>query len=128
MARAFIGVQDVAKCLHVSPREVVRMADKGILPAVKVKGAWQFRAGELWNWIESNLHLLPEKRARDKHPQLAGPLLLPVALKAVGVGLDIDAKTKASIIRELVGLAERVDGSLDGPALIDAVMERERQG
>ncbi len=128
MARSIIHVNDVAACLHVSPREIVRMAERGILPAVKVKGVWQFRAGEIWNWIESNLHVLPEKRARDKHPQVAGNLLLANALKPEAIGLDIAAKTKASIIRELVRLAERVEPNLDKRALVEALLERESLG
>jgi nitrogen PTS system EIIA component len=128
MARSLITVHEVAASLHLSVREVIRMAEDGILPAVKVKSAWQFRAGEVWNWVEANLHLLPSKRAKDKHPTLVGDLLLDSVVKPVAIAVNIAAKTKPSLLRELVRLAERADPTLDAAALLDAVLERESKG
>jgi len=128
MSRSLITVREVAAGLHVSAREVVRMADEGILPAVRVKGAWHFRAGEIWNWIEANLQVLPSQRARDPHPAQPGdPLLAPV-LNTSAISVSLKAKTKASVIRELAALAERFDSTLDVQALVEAVTEREAQG
>lgn len=128
MARSLITVQDVAAGLHLSTREVVRMAEEGIVPAVKVKGVWQFRAAEVWNWVEANLHLLPSKRAKDKHPTLVGDLMLSNALKSGAIAVSVSAKTKPSVLRELVRLAEVADPTLDAPALLDSVVERESRG
>jgi len=89
---------------------------------------WQFRAGEVWNWVEENLHLLPSKRAKDKHPTLVGDLLLVSAVRSAAIAVNIAAKTKPSVLRELVRLAERADPTLDSPALLDAVLERESKG
>lgn len=128
MPRSLMSVRQVAEALHVSTREVVRMAEQRILPGVQVKGLWQFRTGEVWNWIEANLASLPQRRRKDKHPHPTGDLLICAALKPSAVGIDIPAKTKTSILRELVALAHIAEPNLDAPALIEALTEREAQG
>ncbi len=128
MPRSLIGVKEVAASLHVSTREVVRMAEKQILPAVKVKGAWQFRAGDIWNWIEENVHSLADRRAKDRHPSDVGELLIANTLKEHAIDTNLVAKTKSSVIRSLASLAEKADPYLDESALVDQLMERESQG
>jgi excisionase family DNA binding protein len=122
-----MSVKEVASSLHVSAREVERMAERRILPAMRVKGAWQFRAGEVWNWIEANLHTLPERREKDRHPHRATDPLIAPALKETAIAVGLVAKTKSSVLRALVEQAERSDPTIDGPALVEALMERESQ-
>lgn len=128
MPRSIMTVKEVAVSLHVSTREVVRMAERGILPGVRVKGQWQFRAGEVWNWIEQNVHALPAQRERDPHPVSAMELLIAPALKEQAVAVNLIAKTKSSLLRSLVDLASQADPTIDAPALIEALTDREAQG
>jgi nitrogen PTS system EIIA component len=128
MHRSLMSVRQVAETLHVSTREVVRMAEQRILPGMLVKGLWQFRTGEVWNWIEANLATLPQRRSKDTHPHPTGDLLICKSLQPAAVGINIPAKTKTSILRELVTLAQAADPNLDAPALIEALTEREAQG
>jgi excisionase family DNA binding protein len=128
MPRSNMTVQEVAESLHVSLREVERMAEGKILPAQRVKGAWQFRAGEVWNWISTNMNVLPSRRDKDRHPKASGGPLLVSTLKPEGVELDLPAKTKASLLRELARLAGRVSPSIDPAALAEALVQREAQG
>lgn len=128
MHRSWMSVKLVAEALHVSTREVVRMAEQRILPGAQVKGQWQFRAGEIWNWVEANLASLPQRRQKDKHPHPTGDLLIATALQSSSVALDVPAKTKASVLRELVALAAASDHNLDKAALTEALTQRESQG
>lgn len=128
MPRALLGVKEVAASLHVSEREVVRMADKSILPGTRIKGLWRFRAAEVWNWIENNLEALPQRRQKDKHPTPAGELLVSDTLFEPTVSVNVVAKTKSSIIRELVRLAESSDPMIHAPTLVEELLAREAQG
>jgi nitrogen PTS system EIIA component len=128
MPRTLLTIQEVAESLHVSTREVVRMAEQHVLPAVRVRGQWQFRAGEVWNWIDANLERLPARRKKDRDPAVAGGLLVSTALDETVVDVNLAAKTKSSVLRELVRLAERGDPTIDCPALIEGLAEREAQG
>ncbi len=127
MPKQFMNIQDVARSLHVSTREVVRLVEARILPATKVGNVWRFRTGEVWNWIEENIHTLTERRARDRHPELASQLLISASLKEHGVIVDLDARTKASVLRELAQLAESVDPYIDAAALFEGLEARERE-
>ena len=128
MPRALLGVKEVAASLHVSGREVVRMADKSILPGTRVKGMWRFRASEVWNWIEDNLEALPKRRQKDKHPKPASELLVSETLFESTVSVNVVAKTKSSVIRELVKLAEHSDPMIHAPTLVEELLAREAQG
>lgn len=128
MPRTMLGVKEVAASLHISTREVVRMAERGILPATQVRGAWQFRAGEVWNWIEANIETLPARREKDRHPETSAALLLTPVLKEHAVAVNLTAKTKASVLRALARLAENADPTVDPAVLIEALGEREAQG
>jgi len=123
-----MSVRNVAVSLHVSTREVVRMAEHGILPGVKVKGQWQFRAGDIWNWIEENLHTLPQRRRKDRHPATMGELLIVSTLRESSVSVDLVAKTKSSVLRKLAKLAETIDPYIDAGLLAGELLARESQG
>lgn len=103
------------------------MAEQRVIPAAKVGNRWRFRTGEVWNWIEENVQTLSERRARDRHPELAGQLLISATLRTHGVSLDLDARTKASVLRELSRIAENVDPYVDAATLFEALEARERE-
>ncbi len=128
MARSFLNVKEVAASLHVSTREVMRMAENGILPATRVRGEWQFRSAEVWNWIEQNVHSLAERRRKDRDPESKGDLLISPALLETAVDVNLNAKTKSSVLREIARLAEFADPYVDGNALAVTLSEREATG
>src|SRR5512140_2434389 len=128
MPRSLMTVQEVAASLHVSTREVVRMAEQQILPAMRVRGEWQFRAGEVWNWIDANIEGLPARREKDRHPEVRTALQISEALTESVVEVNLAAKTKTSVIRELAKIAEHGHPLLDTPALTQVLLEREAQG
>jgi excisionase family DNA binding protein len=51
----------VAKLLKVAEKTVYTMAQKGQLPAFKVRGQWRFKRVDIDNWID-----LQKKAARTK--------------------------------------------------------------
>lgn len=127
MPRTILSVNDVAASLHVSAREVIRMAEQKILPAEKVRGQWQFRAGDVWNWIEQNMESLPERRRKDRHPVAPATQLLAPILRDSAIAVNLMAKTRTSILRELSRLAEEADSTIDSAALFQSLQEREAQ-
>lgn len=128
MKRSMMSVDEVAATLHVSAREVVRLADSGILPGVKVKDVWKFRSGEILNWTEKNLQSLPKRREKDRDPNQPADLLVSPILVESAVAIDLPAKTRASLLRELAGMAAAADSGVDSSALLEALLEREERG
>lgn len=128
MPRSLLNVKEVAASLHVSTREVIRMAEQGILPATRMRGEWQFRSGELWNWIEENVHSLAERRRKDRDPVSHGDLLVAPALRETAIDVNLNAKTKSSLLREIAKLAEFADPYVSATDLAETLGEREASG
>jgi excisionase family DNA binding protein len=53
MHNEFLDVQEVAARLRVNPRTVLRMADRGELPGIKVARRWRFRSSDLDTYLQS---------------------------------------------------------------------------
>lgn len=127
MPRSVMNAKQVAEALHVSLREVLRLAEAGALRATRVRDEWQFRAGDVSNWIERNLRQLPAHRARDARIEPPSGQIIAQALRPEAVAVGLAAKTRASVLRELVALAARGDPTLDAAGLLEAVIERENR-
>ena len=59
MSDEILTVLEVAALLKVADKTVYTMAQKGELPAFKVRGQWRFKRADLDQWIEQ------QKAARD---------------------------------------------------------------
>lgn len=52
MADEILTVPEVAQLLKVAEKTVYTMAQKGELPAFKVRGQWRFKRVDIDQWIE----------------------------------------------------------------------------
>lgn len=52
MPDEILTLPEVAQLLKVAEKTVYTMAQKGELPAFKVRGQWQFKRGDIDAWIE----------------------------------------------------------------------------
>jgi excisionase family DNA binding protein len=52
MPNSILTLFEVAELLKVAPKTVYTMAQRGGIPAFKVRGQWRFKQGDLDNWIE----------------------------------------------------------------------------
>jgi excisionase family DNA binding protein len=52
MPDEILTLPEVAKLLKVAEKTVYTMAQKGELPAFKVRGQWRFKRTDLDQWIE----------------------------------------------------------------------------
>lgn len=53
MHNELLDVQEVAARLRINPRTVLRMADRGELPGVKVARRWRFHSSDLDTYLQS---------------------------------------------------------------------------
>jgi mannitol/fructose-specific phosphotransferase system IIA component (Ntr-type) len=121
-----MSVDEVAASLYLDAKAVERLAKAGELPCRLVGGRWQFRAGEVANWAANRLPAIAAERRRP--PRLVTKdLLVSAALFPEAVGIPLDAKTRGSVLFELVRLAERTGRLADGRDLMTALLARERQ-
>ena len=52
MSDEILTVQEVATLLKVADKTVYTMAQKGEIPAFKVRGQWRFRRADIDAWIQ----------------------------------------------------------------------------
>jgi len=132
MGNDVMGLEELATYLHRDLREVSKMASRGYLPGQKVGGTWRFRRVEINQWLESQLagyneqQLTTVEAGSDRNPEYE-PLLAEFLAEAA-VAVPLAATTKASVLREMVALAERSWQVYDGAALFEAVRQREELG
>jgi PTS system nitrogen regulatory IIA component len=125
-------IDGLAAFLHLAPAQVARLADRGKLPARKVGGAWRFSAAEIHHWLENRIGLSDEQElvevegvldraspAEEEVPRIAA--LLPLEAMAV----PLRARTRNSVITEMVDAAARTGWLWDPPKMVEAVRARE---
>ncbi len=132
MGSDVMDLEQLATYLHRDVREVRKMASRGHLPGHKVGGEWRFRMVEINHWLEGQLagytdrELTALETGGDRHPEYAP--LIGEYLSEASVAVPLGASTKSSVLRELVGLAERSWQVYDADALLEAVRRREELG
>src|SRR4051812_45898278 len=117
----------LAVYLHRDARELQKMANRGYLPGQKVQGEWRFARAEINYWLEKQLptysaeELIALERGRatgdDDQPLLAH------LLSESTIALPLAAATRASVLKELVNLAEHSWQVYDPDALLHAIRQ-----
>jgi PTS system nitrogen regulatory IIA component len=129
MGSDMMDMEQLAAYLQRDVREVGKLASRGHLPGHKVGGQWRFARAEINHWIETQMPSLTEKeltnlessgaRGGDAEPLLAS------LLSEASIAVPLAASTRASVLKELVILAEQSWQVYDPEAVLDAVRQRE---
>lgn len=124
-----MDLEQLARYLQRDVREVRKMASRGYLPGHKVGGDWRFARAEIDHWIETQMHAYTEQelaalenRGRGEADQ---EVLVSAFLAQGSVAVPLPASTKASVLRELVKLAEQSGNVYDPDAILHAIRTRE---
>jgi PTS system nitrogen regulatory IIA component len=128
-------VVSLARYLHLSPPQVVRLAERGKIPGRKVAGQWRFPRAEVHHWLEQRIGAAEDEQELAhletvvSHPA-AGPsettftrLTDLIPLEAIAIPLR--AKTRNSVVSAMVDLAARTGLLWDKQPMVEAVLARE---
>jgi PTS system nitrogen regulatory IIA component len=125
-----MSLDDFARYIGMDARDVQKLAERGKLPGQKVGGDWRFNRAKVTEWLQQEMPSLAEPRlatlekAMSAGTDEAGMIVTDlVGLEGIEVGLR--ANTKASVLRELVALAERTGLLYDTGGLLKALEARE---
>jgi PTS system nitrogen regulatory IIA component len=134
MENEVMDLQQLAAYLHRDLREVSKLANRGYLPGKKVGGEWRFASAEINHWIESQMHAYTEEelaaleRPGGSATAVAAEPLISAMLTESTIAVPLRATTKASVLKELVNLAEQSWQVYDTAALLEAIRLREEVG
>lgn len=132
MAYEDFDCDSLAKYLHITPSQVMKLADRGKLPGRKVAGQWRFSQHEIHHWLEERIGAsgedelvevegVLERAAPDDVETVSIAELLPVEAIAV----PLEAKTRSRVISAICELAASTGLLWDADKMIDAVRDRE---
>jgi nitrogen PTS system EIIA component len=132
MPHSVMNLLELARFLGIDQRRAERMAQRGEIPCRKIGGQLRFNQAELTEWLQQHMPELDRSKLADMdagigaHRQtettdtLVVPLLRPEAVTA-----ELGARTKNSVLKELVALAQETGLLYDGEILLEAVFHRE---
>lgn len=134
MAEDDFGIESLADYLHLTPAQVTKMTDRGVLPGRRVGGEWRFSRAEIHHWLERRMGALDD----DELSQLEGALQrghVPQAAAEItsiaemmpleAIEVHLPAKTRSSVITRLVDVATRTGWLWDPEKMAEAVRQRE---
>jgi PTS system nitrogen regulatory IIA component len=132
MGNETMDLEQVAIYLQRDQREVSKMATRGHLPAQRVGGQWRFARAEINHWIETQLHGFDDKQLtalETTHTENSEvePLITSL-LSPASMAVPLPASTRASVLKELVSLAEQSWHVFDPDAVHQAIKQREELG
>lgn len=132
MGNEMMDLEQLADYLQRDRREVSKMASRGHLPGRKVAGEWRFARAEINHWIETQLPAYTEEQLqalerRDVHAEGQEPFVAGLMARA-SMAVPLAATTRASVLKELVNLAEHSWLVYDPEAIHEALRQREEMG
>jgi len=125
-----LDLEGVANYLHLTPADVERRVKNREIPFEKRGDRIVFRKAEIDAWASQHILDLPGQRLADYHEEttrftrkiLPQETMLPAMLEAGAIASAMTSKTKASVLRDLVALAEKT-GHLNDPKSLLASLE-----
>lgn len=126
-------LEGLANYLHLATPQVMKMADRGTLPGRKVGGEWRFSRAEIHHWLENRMGALDDveleqlegalRRSRPVASDARVSISEMLLLEAIEVPLA--AKTRSSVITNMVNVAARTGLLWDANKMAEAVRLRE---
>lgn len=132
MAEDF-DIDGLAAYLHLDPAAVRKMAERGKIPGRRVGGEWRFSHAEVHHWLERRIL----DGGEEEQARIDGVLTLrarrvgdaEVSLEDLlprdAVAVPLSARTKSSVIAEMVEVAGRTGWLWDPGKMEEAVRQRE---
>jgi excisionase family DNA binding protein len=134
MPYRLFNLEEVARYLHLTTDDVNRRVKDREIPFERRGDRVMFRKSDIDMWASQSILGLPERRLVDYHQQstrevreiLPEEAILPEMLKAGAIDSAMAAKTKASVLRALVALAEKTRLVCDPKELLASLEAREQ--
>jgi nitrogen PTS system EIIA component len=125
-----LDLDGVANYLHLTPADIEQRVKDREIPFEKRGARVVFRKHEIDAWASQHILGLPGQRLADYHEEttrltrkfLPHATMLPEMLQSGTIAAAMTSKTKASVLRDLVALAEKT-GRLCDPKALQASLE-----
>ena len=134
MPHKTFNLEEVARYLHLNAEEVQRYVHERVIPHEARGGRLIFKRSEVDAWASRRILGASEKRLKTYHKQSSARVydlskehaLMPELLRGEFVEPALTSRTKASVIRDMVMLADHTELVNDATDLLKSLEERER--
>ena len=135
MPNSYMNLPELASLLGMDSRRAERMAQRGQIPCQKVGGLLRFNRAAVTEWVQQSLgtfergHLasMDAGISSCRLGQLDEAIVAPL-LRSEAINTELPARTKNSVLKEIVELADNTGLLYDAEALLNALQEREQVG
>jgi len=125
-SREMMTLSEVAEYLELAPRTVLRMAQRGEIPAAKVASQWRFMRSLVRDWLVGQMQAFPPAEAKGDVRSEQSLLPLGEVLRPELMTFDIKPGPKESILRRLSVPLLETGFAKDTSRLLNSLLERER--
>ena len=132
MSHQDMSFTELAEYLHLGTQQVERLMSREDLPARRVAGEWRFSKAEIHQWLEDRLGVYGDKElaqvegAMERHSAHSSELLpLSELIRPELVRIPLPARTRDSVIREMVAIGTEAGLLWDPERMADALRARE---
>ncbi|MFQ5805565.1 MAG: PTS sugar transporter subunit IIA [Phycisphaerae bacterium] len=119
---------ELAQHIGMDTREVKRLADRGVLPGRLIGGEWRFNRAQMLDWLQREMHSLDPRHIQNLDRAMSrtdDEAIINHLLATEAIDMNLPAKSRPSVLRELASLAERTGMVYDRAAVIGALEQRE---
>ena len=134
MMRGFLNLKQAAEHVQIDERELLHIAQRGEIDADVRGGEWRFGHAALDEWAQRHLLASSAKSIAERHKALGrrlgregegGAASISALVPPEAVDLEIAAKAKAGIVRDMTDLASRTGLVYDTEFLFRELLSRE---
>lgn len=133
MPHRTLSIDEVAAYLHLTVADVERLLRETDMPHANRGGRLVFARGEIDAWASQRILGLAPKRLDTYHEQSTRSTrelfperaLVPQLLTPEYINLELASKTRASVLRDMVALAEQTGRLFDPRELLASIEARE---
>jgi PTS system nitrogen regulatory IIA component len=133
MPHRSMNIREIAEYLHLAASDVETLVKEREIPCEKQGSRIMFRKAEIDAWASRRILTLSSKRLADYHSRSTSKVgeftpssaLMPRLISIDRIQSELPSKTCASVIRDLVAMAEATNLLSDKAELLRMIEERE---
>jgi len=132
VAEEDFDVAALAAYMHMLPAQIIKLAERGKLPARRVGGDWRFSRPEVHHWLEDRIGLSDDSELAELETSLEradklseGDISIATLLPIEAVAVPLAARTRGSVISGMAELAANTGMLWDAAKMAEAVTARE---
>ena len=117
---------EVATFLKVHPRTILRLAQDGRIPAMRLSKQWRFRRDRILEWMDGQMRSSVSGAPTEVDPEpLAEGTMIHSLLNPAQIQVAMQSTSREEAILELAGLVDAAGLCTDARALYRKVLDRE---